>query len=428
MASIKSDDGGRQQYTRRLWVSERALASPQRARGRAFLRAVAARAFSLLPPPLAHPSPATTTLTTQQLEEDLADDLKWTMQVKEVLFSGKSDFQEVDLIHTGPFGRVSFVGRQARAPPSPRPPLPLPFSRPPLQNPPTPKQQTTNNQQTLFLDGKVQSSEVDEWVYHELLVHPSLLHHPNPKRVFIAGGGEGATAREVLRHPTVEQLVMVDIDKVVCDFCRAHLPANAEAFASPKLTLINEDARAELAKFPDGHFDVIIGDLADPLDGGPCYQLYTREFYETVVKAKLAPGGIFVTQSGPAGVLSATEVFTCINATMKSVFPVVVPYTQHMPVFCDVWGWNMAFRDAEGRVLTTEELDARIQERGIAGKPLEFLDGETFSGLRTLNKPLRLQLAEETQVYSADCGRFIHGKGSAANEGGGKAATGVNGK
>ena len=290
-----------------------------------------------------------------------------------------------------------------------------------------PKPKPKPKQQTLFLDGKVQSSEVDEWVYHELLVHPALLHHPSPKRVFIAGGGEGATAREVLRHPTVEEVVMVDIDKVVCDFCRAHLPANSDAFASPKLKLINEDARAELIKFPDGYFDVVIGDLADPLDGGPCYQLYTREFYETVVRAKLAPGGLFVTQSGPAGVLSATEVFTCINATMRAAFPVVVPYTQHVPVFCDVWGWNMAFRDAEGRALTSEELDARIAERKIAGKPLAFLDGETFSGLRAINKALRAQLAAEKDVYEADCGRFIHGKGSAANEGGGKAVA-VNGK
>jgi len=213
----------------------------------------------------------------------LADDLKWTMQVKEVLFSGKSDFQEVDLIHTGPFGRVSHrfvvslvfsLAARARAtttltapggggpPPGPslfrtRAKRPLwsvqsgrrgraggdsnhprrptaAVARPRAHQPTTqtrrpqkidPKQQHPrapqhykNETQTLFLDGKVQSSEVDEWVYHELLVHPALLHHPSPRRVFIAGGGEGATAREVLRHPTVEEVVMVDIDKVrVCN-------------------------------------------------------------------------------------------------------------------------------------------------------------------------------------------------------------------
>ena len=68
--------------------------------------------------------------------------------------------------------------------------------------------------QVLLLDGKAQSAEADEWVYHELLVHPAMLLHPAPRRVFIAGGGEGATAREVLRHRCVERVVMVDIDKV----------------------------------------------------------------------------------------------------------------------------------------------------------------------------------------------------------------------
>jgi predicted membrane-bound spermidine synthase len=88
-------------------------------------------------------------------------------------------------------------------------------------------------------------------------------------------GGEGATAREVLRHKSVEKVVMVDIDKVVCDFCHAHLEHNKAAFESPKLELINDDARAQLEQYP-GKFDVIIGDLADPLEDGPCYQLYTQ--------------------------------------------------------------------------------------------------------------------------------------------------------
>jgi thermospermine synthase len=170
--------------------------------------------------------------------------------------------------------------------------------------------------------------------------------------VFIMGGGEGATAREVLRHKSVEHVVMVDIDKVVTDFCCEHLTRNTAAFKDERLKLINDDARAQvrcsgalgltrstnttatrpttttattiianttiilqppsqLEQWP-GTFDVIIGDLADPLDGGPCYQLYTQEFYQTVVIPKLNPGGIFVTQSGPAGFNSCTEVgLTC---------------------------------------------------------------------------------------------------------------------
>ena len=137
--------------------------------------------------------------------------------------------------------------------------------------------------------------------------------------------------------------------QVVCSFCEKHLEANQAAFKDTRLKLIIDDARAQLEQTQDGSFDVIIGDLADPVFGGPCYQacllvawlctlllvfcrpslcalepgylrsllteqaycilqLYTQEFYQTVVKQKLAPGGVFVTQSGPAGVLSATQV------------------------------------------------------------------------------------------------------------------------
>jgi len=176
-----------------------------------------------------------------------------------------------------------------------------------------------------------------------MLVHPALLSHPSPRRVFIAGGGEGATAREVLRHAAVQAVTMVDIDAVVCDFCERHLPANAAAFKDPRLTLIVDDAAAQLAAAPDGAFDVIIGDLADPVAGGPCFQLYTREFYEGVIAAKLAPGGVFVTQSGPAGVLTAGEVFAPIHHTLAAVFPRVLPLTAHIPSYADTWGWNIAF-------------------------------------------------------------------------------------
>jgi len=200
-----------------------------------------------------------------------------------------------------------------------------------------------------------------------------------------------------------------------------------------------------------------------------------------VVLEKLNPGGIFITQSGPAGILSCTEVFTAINCTLKSVFPAVVPYTQHMPVFCDVWGWNMALTDPSqvrivfleasvrpfvrwaGRLwrlgsatrnnlcpskpttapitttptthsqppphpqlqphphpqaqLTPEEMDARIAKR-IEG-PLRFLDGDTFTGLKQINKHLRGCLAAETCIYTKDSARFIHGKVAAGNAGAG---------
>lgn len=305
-----------------------------------------------------------------QLEEDIDDGLKWSISVTKVLHSGKSDFQSVELVESGPFGKV------------------------------------------LLLDGKAQSAESDERVYHEMLVHPALLAHPSPRRVFIAGGGEGATAREVLRHETVTECVMVDIDAVVCEFCEAHLSANATAFADPRLRLVVGDAGAALEAEPDGSFDVIIGDLADPVAGGPCYHLYTADFYRTVVAKKLTPGGVFVTQSGPAGVLSADQVFSCIHATLASVFPSVLPLAAHVPSYADTWGWNIAFgEDKDGDAAPSastllpddvKEIDARISSRVGGATALSFLDGITLRGARSLNKIVRRALAEEEHVYTVD--------------------------
>jgi spermidine synthase len=326
------------------------------------------------------------------MEEEIEEDLKWSYQVKAVLHTGKSDFQDVGLLDTGPFGKV------------------------------------------LLLDGKLQSAGSDEFVYHECLVHPALLAHPDPKTVFIAGGGEGSTAREVLRHKSVTKCVMVDIDEVVVKFCKEHLHENTEAFADPRLELIIGDARAGLENY-NGKFDVIVGDLADPVWGNPCYQLYTKAYYE-MVKSKLNPGGIMVTQSGPAGVSSCTQVWTPINNTLRQVFPAVTPLSAHVPSFADTWGWQVAFTNADpadqqendssgsnsakgkgkgqdkrrqGLNLSESEIDARIAAR-ITGE-LRFYDGRTHMAISSLNKTLRKALDEETRVFTMETPVFIHGSG-----------------
>nr|CAN72530.1 hypothetical protein VITISV_036382 [Vitis vinifera] len=236
----------------------------------------------------------------------------------------------------------------------------------------------------LVIDGKLQSAEIDEFIYHESLVHPALLHHPNPKSIFIMGGGEGSTAREILRHKTVEKVVMCDIDEEVVDFCKSYLVVNREAFCDPRLELVINDARAELESREEC-FDVIIGDLADPIKGGPCYQLYTKSFYESTVKPRLSPGGIFVTQAGPAGVFSHTEVFSCIHNTLRQVFKHVVAYSAHIPSFADIWGWVMA--SDSPFLLNAEELDLRMKQR-IKGEN-RYIDGKTFSSASTLSKVVR---------------------------------------
>ncbi|KAK6929970.1 Spermidine synthase, tetramerization domain [Dillenia turbinata] len=259
----------------------------------------------------------------------------------------------------------------------------------------------------LVIDGKLQSAEIDEFIYHECLVHPALLHHSNPRTIFIMGGGEGSTAREILRHKTVDKVVMCDIDEKVVEFCKSYLVMNREAFCDPRLDVVINDARAELDN-KVGSYDVIIGDLADPIEGGPSYQLYTKSFYESIIKPRLSQGGIFVTQAGPAGIFSHTEVFSCIYNTLRQVFKYVVPYSAHIPSYADTWGWVMA--SDSPLMLSPEEIDIRIKHR-IIGES-RYLDGKTFWAASTLSKAVRNSLDNETHVYTEGAARFIYGRNS----------------
>ena len=132
---------------------------------------------------------------------------------------------------------------------------------------------------SLLLDEKMQSATADEWMYHEALVMPALLTHPNPKKVLIMGGGEGGTARQVLRIKSVERCVMVDIDSVVVETSKQFLESyHQNIWTNPRFELVIDDAKKYLLETNE-KFDVIIGDLADPVEDNPCFLLYTVEFY-----------------------------------------------------------------------------------------------------------------------------------------------------
>ncbi|MCO5604488.1 hypothetical protein L7F22_058655 [Adiantum nelumboides] len=195
----------------------------------------------------------------------------------------------------------------------------------------------------------------------------------------------------------------------VVKFCSAHLEVNKEAFQSSKLELVINDAKAEL-KRREERFDVIIGDLADPLEWGPCYTLYSQGFYQNVVKPRLNPNGIFVTQAGPAGVLSHREVFTSIYNTLKSVFNYVVAYSAHVPSYCDVWGWVVASDQPLMSQMSSDELDRRIVQR-IKGGQLRYLDGPTLYASTILNRTVRQSLENEKHVYTEESARFVYGHG-----------------
>jgi spermidine synthase len=216
----------------------------------------------------------------------------------------------------------------------------------------------------LLLDGRLQCAQADEFIYHEALVHPALLAHPDPRRVLAVGGGEGATLREVLRHPGVESAVMVDLDRELVEVCREWLPEfHQGAFDDPRGQLVCADGRSWLAAQGDGSFDVIILDLPEPLEEGPALMLFTREFY-ALVRSKLAAGGLAALQSGAAG--PRCRLLPDLNRTLRGVFPRVVAYTAYIPSFMDLYGFHIA-GDEDFSWPTSSRMAARIEALPVLG-------------------------------------------------------------
>lgn len=147
----------------------------------------------------------------------------------------------------------------------------------------------------MALDGVVQTTERDEFIYHEMMAHVPLIAHSNAKKVLIIGGGDGGMLREVSRHPGVEQITMVEIDAGVVTFCKKYLPShNAGTFDDPRFTLVITDGVDFISQSSE-KFDVIISDCTDPI--GPGKSLFTSDFYQGSARC-LNQDGIFVAQNG----------------------------------------------------------------------------------------------------------------------------------
>lgn len=174
-----------------------------------------------------------------------------SFKIEKTLFSERSQFQQVDVVQTAGHGVM------------------------------------------LLNDGIVQLSERDEFVYHEMIAHVPLFVHPSPKQVLVIGGGDGGTVREVLKHRSIERVVMVEIDEMVVQACRRHLPSVSWALDDPRLELRIEDG-VKFVKDTGERFDVVIVDSSDPI--GPAEPLFNQLFYERVA-AILAADGIMVTQA-----------------------------------------------------------------------------------------------------------------------------------
>ncbi len=237
--------------------------------------------------------------------------------------------------------------------------------------------ETTPFGKCLIIDGKVQSSLHDEHIYHESLVHPALVTVGNPLNVLIIGGGEGATAREVLKWKTVESVVMVELDPSVVQLCGRVLPEMSDGvFEDRRFKLVVAEGRGYLESLGDGSLDAVVVDATDPYEGAPSQRLYSKEFYKLAYR-KLGDHGVLVTQA--TSVVHSPFTFKSILETMKTVFPHVTPLAAYVPSFSSLWGFVVGSKSRACNSLLVEEVN-EVLSRHISS-PLKFYSGEVHNML-----------------------------------------------
>lgn len=221
------------------------------------------------------------------ISEKQSEHLTLSTEIEEVLYSGHSEFQTIDVVQSKEFGRM------------------------------------------LVLDGVFQTSEKEEFVYHESIVHIPLYLHPNPKRVLIIGGGDGGAARECVRHPEVEEVRMVEIDGTVVELAKQYLPFTAATMTEghPKLTVTIGDGLAHVKEKAD-YYDVIIVDCSDPI--GPGEGLFTKAFYQDAYHA-LREDGILVQQT-ESPFMHQPLVKACFKE-IGDIYPIARLYTAFIPLY-----------------------------------------------------------------------------------------------
>jgi len=232
----------------------------------------------------------------------------------------------------------------------------------------------------LVLDGTIQLVEIGEESYHEVLVHPVMLAHPNPRRVLIIGGGDGGTLREVLRHKTVEKVTMVEIDETVVEVSKIYLRIDRGAFEDPRAELVIGDG-VKYLKETDERFDVIIVDSTDPV--GPAKLLFSEEFYRSAYE-KLGERGLYITQAGSV-YLFTNELLDAYRA-MKKVFERVYYFSFPVIGYASPWGFLVGVKG---------DVDFRRVDVSRAPEKLYYYDPERHETLFQMPRYVRELLEKE---------------------------------
>ena len=264
----------------------------------------------------------------------------------DLLFHDKSDFQDVKIFDTTTWGRV------------------------------------------LTLDDYVMLSTQDEYVYHEMMTHPACLTHPNPKRALVIGGGDGGTVRELAKHPSIEEIVMVEIDGMVVDSCREFIPETACGMDHPKCNLIIGDGIDYIEKAEAGSFDIICIDSTDPL--GPSKGLFTEPFYRKAYEVLREQGILMVQSESPrTKVHIFQEVYTFFDKIFgaSNVHCMMIHVPTYMP-----GTWSLAF--CTKGLHPIKDLDSARQEEFLASEDLNYYNKAIHEGAFALPSYVRKLLGK----------------------------------
>ncbi len=219
--------------------------------------------------------------------EEHTDTVRFSIRVKEQLYSKESSFQKIDVFDSDEFGRF------------------------------------------LTLDGLMMMTEKDEFIYHDMIVHVPMAAKPDIKRVLVIGAGDGGTVRELTRYDSIEKIDMVEIDKLVVEVCKEFLPQTASKFDDPRVTLYFEDG-LRFVRSRENEYDLIIVDSTDPI--GPGEGLFTKEFYGNCFKA-LNAEGVLVNQHESPYYKEYANSMKRAHKRIRELFPICKVYQAHIPTY-----------------------------------------------------------------------------------------------
>ena len=218
------------------------------------------------------------------------------------------------------------------------------------------------------LDGHFMTSERDEFFYHENLVHLAALSHPKPGRALIIGGGDGGSAEELLKHPSMRSVTLAEIDARVVDIARTYLGAvHRGALDDPRLTLVIGDGFG-FVRTATERYDLIVLDLTDP--GGPSEQLYTPDFYRACASRLTPEGALSLHIASP---IAHPDRIRQTLASLRETFAVVTPYLTSVPLYGGMWMMACASATLDPKSVSADEIDRRIASRGISH--LQYYNG-----------------------------------------------------